>query len=330
MSDEVLEQVIRSYMSTEQDIYSMVWHGGEPTLLPRSFYEKGVALQKRYAVKGSRISNSLQTNGTLISGEQAEFFGRYRFLCGVSLDGPPKIHNLNRRTSAGKVSHEKTLQGISLLSKHGVAVNILVLVSSANVNHPLTVYRYLKKKGFTHIQFIPCMEFDEKGAPLPFSLAPKEWWEFLVAVFNEWYARDITRISIRQFESVLAGLVHNIAIDCYTGSCCNRYLLVEYNGDVYPCDFFVQPEYKLGNIQEDSFDSILASPGYQSFSANKSKWHERCAGCEFLKLCMGDCLKFRMHNSTPAENISSLCQGWKLFYHQTLDRFQDLAARLSS
>lgn len=328
MTDEVLQQVIRSYMQTEQEIYSMVWHGGEPSLLPRSFFEKAIALQKRYAVKGSRISNSLQTNATIISAELAEFIGRYRFLCGASLDGPPKIHNRYRRTKADRDSHEMTLRGISTLTRNKVAVNILVLVSAANVNNPLDVYRYLKKTGFSYIQFIPCMEFDDKGVPLSFSIEAEQWGAFLVAVFNEWYKHDISRISIRQFESVLAGLVHNVAIDCYNSSSCNRYLVVESNGDVYPCDFFVQPEYKLGNILENSFADILAAPGYLRFSANKSKWHGDCAHCEFLKLCMGDCLKFRMYNNMAADNISSLCQGWKMFYRQTLDRFQDLATRL--
>ncbi len=328
MGDEVLEQVIRSYMQTEQEIYSMVWHGGEPSLMPCSFFEKAIALQKRYAAKGSRISNSLQTNATIISEELAEFIGRYRFLCGASLDGPPDIHNLYRRTKTDSFTHEMTLQGISTLTKNRVPVNIMVLVSAANVNSPLDVYRYLKNKGFTHIQFIPCMEFDEKGVPFPFSIQAEEWGTFLVAVFNEWYKHDITSISIRLFESVLAGLVHNVAIDCYNSSSCNRYLVVESNGDVYPCDFFVQPEYKLGNIRENSFASILASPAYKSFSANKSRWHEDCSHCEFLKLCMGDCLKFRMYNNMASDNISLLCQGWKIFYRQTLDRFHDLATRL--
>ena len=119
MGDEVLEQVIRSYMQTEQEIFSMVWHGGEPSLMPRSFFEKAIALQKRYATKGSRISNSLQTNATIISEELAEFIGRYRFLCGASLDGPPNIHNLYRRTKTDSFTHEMTLQGISTLLKFG-------------------------------------------------------------------------------------------------------------------------------------------------------------------------------------------------------------------
>lgn len=330
MSDTVLEKVIQSYMQTEQDIYSMVWHGGEPTLMPVSFFEQAIALQKQYAVKGARISNSIQTNATIISDNLASFMARYRFLCGVSLDGPPDIHNLYRKTSTGKNTHAWALNGIASLQKRGVPVNILVLVSQANVRKPLEVYRYLKKKGFTHIQFIPCLEYDKNGQPLEHSISGEEWGDFLVAVFNEWFRYDLTIFSIRIFESILAKLVYNTAIDCYNSDRCNRYLVVEQDGGVYPCDFFVEKEYLLGNLLEDSFEDIIGSTTYRQFYGKKVRWHTECDTCEFQNLCMGDCLKFRMCGNMQAHTLSPLCRGWKTFYEQTLSRFHSLSKHLMS
>jgi len=328
MRDDVLEAVLRAYMQTKQAIYSMVWHGGEPTLLPCTFFKDAVALQKRYAPPGARIANSIQTNGTLITDELAAFMAHYRFLCGVSLDGPPHIHDRSRKSRSGKGTHAAVQKGIATLVRAGVPVNLLVLVSAANVRQPLEVYRYLKHRGATHIQFIPCVEWDDRGGLRDYAITGPQWGEFLIAVFEEWYCDDMGRVSIRLFESILAKLVHHTAIDCYNGAACNRYLVVERNGDVYPCDFFVVPAYKLGNLLENSFGEILSSEIFRSFSDRKSKWPVACETCEYLSLCMGDCLKFRLDGNGGPGRMSALCRGWKIFYGQTLEHFRGIAGRL--
>jgi len=173
------------------------------------------------------------------------------------------------------------------------------------------------------------VEYDDNQTLRDYAITGRQWGEFLVAVFEDWYRHDIGAVSIRLFESVLAQLVHKVAVDCYSSDACNRYLVVEHNGDVFPCDFFVRPEYRLGNILEHSFEEMRGSDAYQAFAAGKQRWGDACGTCEFLLLCMGDCPKFRIPAKTGAGRTSALCAGWKAFYGQTLDRFQRLADRLT-
>ncbi|MCF8030776.1 MAG: anaerobic sulfatase maturase [Desulfohalobiaceae bacterium] len=330
MSREVLSRLMRSYLDTPQPVHSMIWQGGEPTLMGRSFFEGVIAAQKRHAPKGTRLANSIQTNAVGISEEMAELFARYRFLAGCSLDGPPEVHDRYRRTRLGRPTQERVFQGISVLSRQGVPVNALVLVSRANVDQPLSLYRYLKDRGFTHIQFIPCVEFDDRGNPLPFTITGEEWGEFLRVLFEEWHARDVTTISIRHFESVLSKLVYGTASECCFGASCDSYFAVEHNGDIYPCDFFVRPSYFLGNIASTSWLQAQNSETYSEFSAMKSQWNSACDRCAHQSLCMGDCLKHRMIRGKSPDRLSWLCSGWKRFFETSRKRFEALARTLTT
>ena len=329
MSVEVLTAVMRAYMQTDQAVYSMIWHGGEPTLLPAGFYEKTIGLQKQFARRGSRISNSIQTNGVKISESLARLMARYRFLCGVSLDGPPDLHDRYRRTKQGGKTHHRVMETCRKLARAGIPVNILVLVSQANVHAPRQLYDYLTRCGFNYIQFIPCVETDARGRRLDFSISAGQWGDFLLSIFNRWVERDTGHVSIRLFESILAKLVHGTAIDCYNSDACNRYLVVESNGDVYPCDFYVRPEHRLGNLLEQPFGEILEDGRYRMFSSAKRNYSANCTRCAFLDLCMGDCPKYRAGENASGERRSSLlCSGWKHFFEASIDRFRYLAASI--
>lgn len=329
MNEATLQRLLKSYLSTPQQVYSVTWQGGEPALMGLEFYKMAVELQKRYASRGSRMMNCLQTNATLINAEVAAFMGRYRFLTGCSLDGPAAVHDVYRRSPSGRPTHARVINGIRMLSGYGVPVNAVCLVSTANVDRPLEIYEYFKSIGFDYIQFIPCVEHDIEGNPHPWSLTGPEWGYFLSKVFDRWYARDVGKISVRNFESVLARLVTGSAAECHMQGRCDRYLVVEYNGDVYPCDFFVRPENKLGNIHENSFAEIRASQKYKGFAGRKSALSGACAECAYLRLCMGDCLKFR-RKTAHGGDISVLCAGWKQFFGATMERFEKMAATISS
>ena len=328
MSEEVLLRLIRTYMETPQPVYAMIWQGGEPTLMGSPFFEKVVAYQKRFGRQGARIANSLQTNAVRITDDLAAHLGRYRFLTGCSIDGPPGVHDRHRKTASGKPTHARVMEGVRTLRANRVRVNALALVSRAGVEKPLEVYRHLKDQGFAYIQFVPCVELDDAGSPLPFSVDGESWGRFMRAVFDEWHARDQARISVRLFDSVLYRLVTGKAGECRLAPRCDGYFVVEHNGDIYPCDFFVEPRWKIGNIMEMSWQEARSSETYRRFAALKGQWSEACASCEHLPLCMGDCLKYRMAQGGEPRTPSSLCSGWKAFYDATMDRFRSLAARI--
>jgi uncharacterized protein len=328
MTDAVLEQMIRTYLATPQPIYSFGWQGGEPTLLGVDFFRRVTELQRRHGRPGASVANGLQTNATLISAELARHLAEYKFLVGCSLDGPPKIHDEYRRTIGGQSSHELAMRGIGLLRQHGVEFNILVLVSRANIGRAKEVYRYLVEQEFFYHQYIPCVEFDGKGRRRKFAIDGDDWGDFLCELFDEWHPKHASAVSIRLFDSVLARLVDGGANVCQMQQDCCQYFVVEHNGDLYPCDFFVEPALRLGSVMDTTWAQALESPVYAAFGARKARWNAACAACEYLDLCAGDCLKHRGHAAPGPGTLSWLCKGQKKFFRHTLDRFRMLAGEV--
>lgn len=331
MSDTVLEKMISSYMATDQPQYAFGWQGGEPTLMGVDFFRKVIDLQKKYGKKNSIVSNGLQTNATLINNELAAHLGMNNFLVGVSLDGPEDIHNHYRKAAEGKGTHHRVWQGIECLRRHKVEFNVLTLVNSANVNKGKEIFKYLCDQNFSYQQYIPCVEFDSKGKQLPYTITGKQWGDFLCALFDEWIGRkDPLAISIRLFDSILLFMLDGAYTLCHMAGNCCQYFVVEYNGDVYPCDFFVQPSLLLGNIMEQSWDDLASSDRYQAFGRQKNEWNGKCRDCEFLLYCSGDCLKHRLYAGGNPQKLSWLCEGWKRFFQYSLPEFFKLAQTILS
>ncbi len=326
MSDAVLKRMIQGYMATEQPVYSFGWQGGEPTLMGLEFFRKVTALQQRYGRPGATVANGLQTNATRLDDALARHFAEYKFLVGCSLDGPPDMHDRYRRTASGKGSHAKVMRGIETLQRHGVEFNILVLVSQANVGQAAAVYRYLTGQGFLYHQYIPCVEFDAAGRLMPYAIDGEAWGRFNIDLFNAWQADgDTHRVSIRHFDSMLLKMVDGAVSLCSMGRDCRQYFVVEHNGDIYPCDFFVEPELALGNVTESSWATVQDSARYRTFGLRKAAWHAQCDACAHLDLCAGDCLKHRVSRAGQSPALSRLCTGWKMFYAHARPGFEALA-----
>ncbi len=325
MTDAILQRLIRGYLLTDQPVYSFAWQGGEPTLMGLDFFRRVTELQMRHGRDGSSVSNGLQTNATLIDDEMAVHFAQYSFLLGCSLDGPGEIHDKYRRSINDKPSHADVMRGIEALQRNNADFNILVLVSQSNVRRARTVYRYLTDLGFLHHQYIPCVEFDEQGKRQPFAITGREWGEFLCELFDIWSPSDTRVVSIRNFDTIMSKLVNQEATVCTMGCDCRQYFVIEHNGDIYPCDFFVQSDLKLGNVLDTSWEKAQASPVYRDFGVMKSQWNRACEICPHLDLCQGDCIKHRNYMGNEPTNISWLCEGLKTFFQHTRPRFDELA-----
>jgi uncharacterized protein len=329
MSENTLEAMIASYMQTDQNNqYAFGWQGGEPTLLGLKFWEKVVELQTKYAPPGAVVSNGLQTNGTLISDELAKFFAEYRFLLGVSLDGPPYLHDFYRKTIGQIPTHSLVMRGINRLRKYKVEFNILTLINHETVKNATEIYQYLKENEFYYHQYIPCVEFNDNGSLEPYSITGEEWGDFLCELFEQWIKVDINKVSIRLFDSIINYLVYGTYSVCYMGNDCCQYFVVEYDGSVYPCDFFVRKDLLLGNIKTNKWDDFLNSPKYHDFGAQKAEHNKRCNSCPFINMCHGDCQKFRNNIENSSRELSLLCKGWKKFYAKTLPRFKVIADKI--
>jgi len=328
MSEQVLEAMIRSYMATPQPQYAFGWQGGEPTLMGLDFFKRVTSLQQKHGRAGVAVANGLQTNSILINDEFAQHLARYKFLVGVSLDGPAEVHNRYRRFADGRGTHEHVIRAIRILERHRVEYNVLTLVSQSNVDKPREIYRYLCNQGVLFHQYIECVEFDREGQLRPFAITAQQWGDFLCAVFDEWFPHDTRRVSVRLFDSILTMMVEGVPNVCQMGGDCRQYFVVEHNGDVYPCDFFVRRELKLGNVLAGSWKEFQGSVLYREFGERKWHWNPKCANCEFLRLCAGDCPKNRPMKGKDPTLLSVLCDGWLQFYRHTITRFEQLAAEI--
>ena len=331
MSDEMLEQFTREYIEAQtMNQVLFTWHGGEPLLRSIDFYRKALSLQQKYA--GSRrIDNVIQTNGTLLTDEWCEFFAQNHWLVGISIDGPQPDHDHYRLTAAGKPSWKKVMQGIKLLKKHGVEWNAMAVVNAYNANHPLEFYRFFKENGCQFLQFTPIVERltrHEDGRTLASladkdeislseaSVAPEQWGYFLCAIFDEWVRKDVGKIFVEIFDCTLANWMGISPGICAYSKECGHAGVMEHNGDVYSCDHFVFPEYKLGNIRDHSLIDMLYGEQQQEFSRLKhSSLPRQCKECDMEFACHGECPKNRfMKDKYGDSDLNYLCPGYYHYY----------------
>lgn len=331
MSDEMLEQFTREYIEAQtMNQLLFTWHGGEPLLRSIDFYRKALSLQQKYA-GGRCIDNVIQTNGTLLTDEWCEFFAQNHWLVGISIDGPQPDHDHYRLTAAGKPSWKKVMQGIKLLKKHGVEWNAMAVVNAYNANHPLEFYRFFKENGCQFLQFTPIVERltrHEDGRTLASladkdeislseaSVAPEQWGYFLCAIFDEWVRKDVGKIFVEIFDCTLANWMGISPGICAYSKECGHAGVMEHNGDVYSCDHFVFPEYKLGNIRDHSLIDMLYGEQQQEFSRLKhSSLPRQCKECDMEFACHGECPKNRfMKDKYGDSGLNYLCPGYYHYY----------------
>ncbi len=329
MPDEVLREVTRQYIEANPaSEVEFVWQGGEPTLLGVDFFRRAVEYQREFS-SGRTIRNSIQTNGTLLDDDWGRFLAENRFLVGLSLDGPAELHDANRRTRGGQGSHERAMNGLRLLRRHGVEVNALGVVSAASVGRPLDVYRFFRDEGVQFVQFIPVVE-REAGAVTPWSVPPEAYGEFLVAVFDEWVRRDVGRVFVQLFDVALNAWVGRRPPLCWFNETCGSALVVERNGDVYACDHFVYPEYRRGNLLERPLGEIARDAAQVAFGAAKAALPAYCDRCTVRFACRGECPKRRFTRTPDGEpGLNALCPAYKRFFRHADPYLRRMAELLS-
>ena len=331
MTDEMLEQFTREYIEAQtmpQVLFT--WHGGEPLMRSIDFYKKALALQKKYA-HGKQIDNVIQTNGTLLTDEWCEFFAQNHWLVGISIDGPQEYHDHYRVTPAGKPSWEKVMQGIRLLKKHRVEWNAMAVVNAYNAEHPLEFYHFFRDNGCQYLQFTPIVErltehedgrtlaslADDREIPLAdASVTPQQWGNFLCTIFDDWVRHDVGKTFVEIFDCTLANWMGVLPGICAYSKECGHAGVMEHNGDVYSCDHFVFPEYKLGNIRDQSLIDMLYGEKQQAFSRLKhTSLPRQCKECDMEFACHGECPKNRFEKDKYGEpGLNYLCQGYYQYY----------------
>jgi uncharacterized protein len=316
MSDELLEKFIREYIDSQTTGEVLfTWHGGETLLRQPDFYRKAVALQKKYG-SGRHIANCIQTNGTLLTDEWCHFFRENHWLVGVSIDGPQTFHDHYRMDRHGMPSFQHVMQGIELLNKYGVDWNAMAVVNDYNGDHPLEFYHFFKDIGCHYLQFTPVVERSPDGNVTSFSVNAQQWGNFICTLFDEWVKEDVGVYFVQLFDATLANWMGVTPGVCTMGRSCGHAGVMEYNGDVYACDHFVFPEYKLGNIRTNTLVEMMYSPRQQAFGqAKHTTLPRQCQQCPYLFACNGECPKNRFVQTADGEKgLNYLCEGYRKFF----------------
>jgi len=312
MNKEVLERIISKFLKFRFKESIFGWQGGEPTLAGLDFYKEVVTLQQKYGDSGQLIGNALQTNGILINDEWGKFFDKYKFLVGLSLDGPKEVHDRYRKSAGGKNIWEKVMNAADCLKRNNVEFNILCVISKANVNRVKKIYDFFVNHDFFHLQFIPALEVDQNEKIASFSISANQYGKFLCELFDLW-KRDPHQTSIRLFNGIVAYKLGYPKGVCTLEKKCADYLLIEWNGDVYPCDFFAQDKYLLGNIMAQNFANLKQKRD-NNFGSLKVKLSKDCKECDWLELCYGGCIKDRIFPDNHHPEKSYFCEAYKIFF----------------
>jgi uncharacterized protein len=348
MSPEVLESYIRQYIGAQETPeITFAWQGGEPTLLGVDYFRKVVELEKKYA-GGRPVHNALQTNGTRLDREWCQFFRANGFLIGLSIDGPRELHDTYRVDKGRKPTFDRVMAGLTLLKKHGVEFNTLTVVNASNVKHPLKVYDFLRETGSGYIQFIPLVErlaadgavgLDFAEPPEPgqaaspvtrWSVPAEGYGDFLVTIFDRWVRCDVGRVFVQIFDVSLGIWSGAGASLCVFLEDCGRALAIEHNGDVFSCDHFVYPKYRLGNVMNDSLGEMVNSGRQSEFgSAKSATLPEYCRRCDVRFACNGECPKHRFAKTPDGEEgLNYLCPSYKKFFRHVDPAMKQMTALL--
>lgn len=327
MSEETLEALTKRVFDTAEETASFLFQGGEPTLTGLPFYKRLLELQNKYNVKGIPVRNSIQTNGYAIDDEWAEFLAKNQFLVGLSLDGTRDTHNSLRVDANGKGTYDKVLNAARLFKKYGVEFNVLCVVNNFVARYPRKVYNELK--GFKYLQFIPCLDpFD--GEKHPFSLTNERYAYFLCAVFDEYY-RDFSSgnyVSIRNFDNYVRIFMGYPPENCAMCGKCTCYFVAEGDGSIFPCDFYVLDEWRLGSINDSSFEELLESEKAKKFVAASEHISEKCGSCRYYPLCRGGCRRDREPFSNGLPSLNRLCPAYEKFFEYSHERMAQIAQSL--
>ena len=357
MAEQLQETYVRQLLEAHPKVGEVIvaWQGGEPTMMGVDFFRRSMELEKRYAAPGQRVLNTLQTNGTLLDDEWGAFLAEHRFLVGISIDGPPAMHNAYRVDKGGKPTYERVVRGLEVLKRHGVDWNVLTTVHAVNGDHGAEVYRFLRDElDARYIQFIPIVEratpetltvadtgwgsgvhgrplYTQEGSLVTHrSVAPAQYGRFLVDAFEEWVRRDVGEVYVQMFDTALANWYGEPGGMCVHAESCGEQLALEHNGDLYSCDHYVEPNYLLGNIGDRHLLELVALPQQQKFGQDKRDTLTRyCRDCDVRFACNGGCPKDRFATSPYGEpGQHYLCPSYQAFFRHVRPAMEQMAELL--
>ena len=324
MTEHTFRTLVEKAQILDRKSVSYIWQGGEPMLMGLDFYRMVLEIQGEYKQPGQQITNTIQTNAVSINDDWAQFFKRNNFLVGVSLDGPRHLYDIHRFTRTKSSVFDRVVTACDILDKYRVEYNILAVVNNDTVHYPEEIYSYFRDKNFYYLQFIECFEvIDTEVAP--FSVDPQVFGHFLCHLFDLWLRDGYPHVSIRLFDNYLQYKSGMVPECCMYKNECGEYFVVEHNGDIFPCDFFVTKEWMLGNIHDESINDLINSPKRNEFANKRNITQEECEVCPWLGFCQRGCIKFRYLPTFEYAALNHMCEAYKMFFEYADEAYNFLA-----
>jgi len=331
MSLNTAEKMIADFLSLDFPVSSFAWQGGEPTLMGLDFYKQVIQLQQQLGKEGQAVSNALQTNAIALNDQWCSFLGDYKWLVGISLDGPKKYHDHYRLDKSGKGTFDRVIAAIEKCKKHKVQFNILVLLNNKNVTAPDELFDFFTSMNIKFLQFVPCVEKDpQTNGVADYSITPQQYGRFICRIFDRWIDYGPEKVSIRIFDSLMNYAIHSRHTNCTFGQKCGDYLVVEHNGDVFCCDFFVDNDHRLGSLLEIPLEKLFFSDIKRKFAQRKAKLNNKCIICRHNAVCRGGCPKDRLIQNDSFGDVNYLCDSYRAIFDHCLPRLQQIAFNVAN
>ncbi len=324
MDEETFRALVQQAQDEDARAVSYIWQGGEPMLMGLDFYRSAAAIQDEHRRPGQTVTNTMQTNGILIDDDWAAFFAEKGILVGISLDGPREVHDAHRFDAAGNSAFDRVLAACETMDRYGVEYNALAVVTADTAGSVRDTYHFLKERDLHFLQFIDCIE-ETGGDIAPFSVDEQTYGRFLCDLFDEWVRDGYPYVSIRLFDNLLQYMAGRSPECCMYKDECGSYFVIEYNGDIYPCDFFVRDEWRLGNIRTDRLADIIDGPLHRQFYELRSLPHEECEACPWVGFCQRGCIKFRTFPDGDYSGKNHLCGAYRMFFEHSAEAYRFLS-----
>jgi len=328
MKEDVLEEIVKKAFDFADGFITFAFQGGEPTLRGLDFFKKFIELVNIYNTKNIKLNFAIQTNGMLVDSIWAEFFATNNFLVGLSLDGYKETNDINRVDPEGRATFKNIVTASQILSKHNVEYNILCVVTKPVAKHGVKIYNFFKSKGFRYIQFIPCLDaLGKDKEKAPFSLTANDYGRFLMNIFDLWY-KDIVEgnyVSIRLFDNLINMIKGYPPESCDMKGECTKGTVIEADGSMYPCDFYVLDEWRMGNLMSENFEELLSKPKMDEFVEISRNINPECKECEYYMLCRGGCRRHKEKSPDSDALTNMFCQSYKMFYKHAIDKLKYIA-----
>ena len=326
MKQEVMEALIENAYASAERSCLFGFQGGEPAMAGLEWFRSFVSMSEEKRKPGVSVTYTIQTNGTLLTEEWMDFLKEKNFLVGLSLDGTREIHDRNRIDRMGGGTFQKVLEAGKEMLHRGIQVNLLTVLTRQAARKIRTIYEFYKKEGFYYQQYIPCLDpLEELPGRRPYSLRPKDYEYALKELFDLWF-QDLLKgrsVSIRQFENWMMVLSGGMPEACSMYGRCSMQNVVEANGDIYPCDFYVLDEYRMGNVMTDTFEDLgrKARDSQEApFFREAQLRDDRCPTCRFYPLCRGGCRRDLLAEGESRRNY--YCEAYRAFFEYSIERME--------